>query len=520
MNNILNRVTKNSKNAFSLAEMLLVLLILSFLIVSLAPIAYKKIPKKTDRLPHGRFECYYDGEKLMQYTADEIYGETTPKEVTKCEFTPPVKASFFIIQAIGGGAGGTYITEDPNSTTPIYESGTIKSPTTSNSLSGTYTQSNCIISDTGDAGNGGDAEGSCPTWLKDIWNTQPPTVTLSACAAGGDGGVGTAKKYENGDINRSRGGDGGDGDCTEFTTRAPMDMTFEYSGSKSGGNVTLKYPDGSCLLGGGTNGSDSSDPLVNGTSGSTGTSTCTPITGSTSGGSGREGCFTNESCPRYSGSSGSFSLPDVSYKRQGTKAATRYGYMGNTGEYQSMFFPGISEALDITVGKGGTPGTSIASPAGGDGGDTLIKIKNASMSEAIRAKGGKGNSLGGSYSFWLKGGAPTDQGAVDADARFAVASGFSTFIELDEDSKMPSKITGTMTGMGGDGAYSIVRNTDSIEQIHINGVFVTNEEYHSVNKSQAYQCIDKRGNVLKTISGTESVCPAQPGNSGAVVIVW
>ena len=68
--------------------------------------------------------------------------------------------------------------------------------------------------------------------------------------------------------------------------------------------------------------------------------------------------------------------------------------MGNTGEYQSMFFPGISEALDITVGKGGTPGTSITNPAGGDGGDTLIKIKNASMSEAIRAKGGKGNSLG------------------------------------------------------------------------------------------------------------------------------
>ena len=95
-----------------------------------------------------------------------------------------------------------------------------------------------------------------------------------------------------------------------------MDMTFEYSGSKSGGNVTLKYPDGSCLLGGGTNGSDSSDPLVNGTSGSTGTSTCTPITGSTSGGSGREGCFTNESCPRYSGSSGSFSLPDVKDKVQ------------------------------------------------------------------------------------------------------------------------------------------------------------------------------------------------------------
>lgn len=519
MIDIFRRYAVASKSAFSLAEMLLVLLILSFLTVSLAPIAYKKVPKKTDRDTHGRFECYYEGGKLMQYTANEISGPQTPEEVEKCTFDPPAKASFFIIQAIGGGAGGTYITEDPNSTVPIYESGTIKAP----SSGGSYTQSNCIVSDSGNSGNKSDGEPSCPTWLKTYWDSNPPMVTLSACASGGDGGVGTAKKYENGDIDRSRGGDGGSGDCTAFETAAPMDIVFEYQGSisYSGGNITLKYPNGSCILGGGTDGGYSSSPFTNGTNGGTGTSTCSPITGSKSGGSGRSGCFSNESCPPHRGSAGSFSLTAVDYKRQGTKGATRYGYMGNTGEYISMFFPGITESLDITVGTGGTPGVSVANPKGGDGTATLIKLKNASNSEAIRAEGGKGKTLGASYNFWYRGSnAPIDTGSVDASARFAVASGFSTFIELDEDSNMPSRISGTMTGMGGDGAYSIVRDASSIEKIYIGGNFIKDEPYVSLNKTQAYNCIDKRGNILKTISGSESVCPALPGNNGAVVIVW
>lgn len=519
MIHIFRRYDGATKNAFSLAEMLLVLLILSFLTVSLAPLAYKKIPKKTDRDTHGRFECYYEGNKLMQYTANEISGPQTPVEVEKCTFDPPAKASFFIIQAIGGGAGGTYITEDPNATTPIFESGTIKAPTSG----GTYTQSNCIVSDSGSVGNKNDAEASCPTWLKTYWDSAPPSVTLSACASGGDGGVGAAKKYENGDVDRSTGGSGGRGDCTQFDVAAPMDIVFEYQGSisHSGGNITLNYPNGSCVLGGGTDGGYSSSPFVNGSSGGTGTSTCSPITGHTSGGSGRTGCFTNESCPPYSGGSGSFSLTDVDYKRQGTKGATRYGYMGNTGEYISMFFPGITESLDISVGKGGTAGASVANPKGGDGTATLIKLKDASNTEAIKAEGGKGKSLGGSYHFWYRGSsAPIDKGSVDASARFAVASGFSTFIELDEESNMPSKITGTMTGMGGDGAYSIVRDASSVEKIYVGGNFIKDEVYTSENKSQAYSCIDKRGNVLKTISGSETVCPAQPGNDGAVVIVW
>ena len=74
--------------------------------------------------------------------------------------------------------------------------------------------------------------------------------------------------------------------------------------------------------------------------------------------------------------------------------------------------------------------------------------------------------------------------------------------------------------MGGDGAYSIVRNTDSVEKIELNGVYITNETYASENKGQEYFCKDRNGNTDYSISGTNSICPAQPGNNGAVVIVW
>ena len=421
------------KKGFSLAEMLLVLLILSFLIVSLAPIAYKQIPKKTDRSSHGRFECYYEGDQLMEYTADEIYGPTTPKAVTKCEFNPPASSSFFIIQAIGGGAGGTYITEDPDTLIPTSESGYINAPKSGEA----YTQNNCTVSEAGDIQSG---VISCPTWIKSIWNNYPPTVTLEACASGGSGGVGIAKRHEDNSVVRSKGGNGGKGACTRFQLSPPMDVIFKYEGSTKEGDVTIQYPNGSCVLGGGTNGADSTNPLINGSNGYTGTTTCSPIVSYKNGGAGVEGCFPDEECEKNLGEEGSFSLTNVSYRRQGTKASTKYGYMGNTGEYQSMFFPGLNDSLEITVGKGGAAGTSITSPAGGDGEDTSIKLKNSSDTTAILAKGGKGTNLGGSYTFWLKGGAPVDTGSADASARFAVASGFNTFIEIDSDSKMPTKL--------------------------------------------------------------------------------
>ena len=72
---------------------------------------------------HGRFECYYDNSgKLYQqmYTEKSTTGrEQATKEITLtdadgnttthkvCEFVPPSYAKYLIIDAVGGGAGGS-----------------------------------------------------------------------------------------------------------------------------------------------------------------------------------------------------------------------------------------------------------------------------------------------------------------------------------------------------------------------------------------------------------------------------
>ena len=113
MKDFKQRIKLTSKFGFSLAETLLVLLIMSFLIVAIAPISYKQITKKVKRDHHGRFECYYDSSgNLHQYKADEITGgedKIISGDDAVCTFEPPSSAAFYIVQAIGGGAGGTYV---------------------------------------------------------------------------------------------------------------------------------------------------------------------------------------------------------------------------------------------------------------------------------------------------------------------------------------------------------------------------------------------------------------------------
>ena len=95
--------------AFSLAEMLIVLLIMSFMAIGIPLIHYKKNEMKTKRSLHGRFECYYENGNLMQYTVSE---EGTPEPPInapggQCKFTPPKSAIFFLVHAVGGGGGAS-----------------------------------------------------------------------------------------------------------------------------------------------------------------------------------------------------------------------------------------------------------------------------------------------------------------------------------------------------------------------------------------------------------------------------
>ena len=117
------------QRAFSTAEMLLVLLIVSFLILAMPPLVHKKIEKKVTRGQHGRYECWKDSNgDLYEYVATEKGGpfedamiktvgtEKRPQgkkleDGQSCMFKPDEyapNAAFFSMQVIGGGAGGTY----------------------------------------------------------------------------------------------------------------------------------------------------------------------------------------------------------------------------------------------------------------------------------------------------------------------------------------------------------------------------------------------------------------------------
>ncbi len=96
---------------FSIAEMLVVMLIMSFIVIGVPAIHFKKNEVKTKRSLHGRFECYYNGNTLMSYYVNEEGASETPAVGGEgCKFTPPKNAVYLLIHAVGGGGGGSTFT--------------------------------------------------------------------------------------------------------------------------------------------------------------------------------------------------------------------------------------------------------------------------------------------------------------------------------------------------------------------------------------------------------------------------
>lgn len=129
---ILERYEDNHsrKNAFTTAEMLLVLLIISFLILAIPPLMHKKFEKQLTKGDHGRYECWRDPVNGHVYAflattkdgiliSDEnvsIGDRSTLKGKDLgadgvCTFDPQKQArgaAYFSVQAVGGGAGGSF----------------------------------------------------------------------------------------------------------------------------------------------------------------------------------------------------------------------------------------------------------------------------------------------------------------------------------------------------------------------------------------------------------------------------
>ena len=96
-------------NAFSLAEVLITLLIVMILSLASIPVITKK--QKTPTEPHGKWMCTLnaDGEHVVWETGDNNMNDADLWESTNkgfCEFKIPKNARNFAITAAGGGGGG------------------------------------------------------------------------------------------------------------------------------------------------------------------------------------------------------------------------------------------------------------------------------------------------------------------------------------------------------------------------------------------------------------------------------
>lgn len=103
-------------NAYSLAEVLVVMAIIMIIFLALPPVTKKVFKINDAQRAHGRFECFWDvdenGKKaLFSYFSEENDNEPVLKKMTGnyCEFTPTANTLYYMIHAVGGGGAGAVI---------------------------------------------------------------------------------------------------------------------------------------------------------------------------------------------------------------------------------------------------------------------------------------------------------------------------------------------------------------------------------------------------------------------------
>lgn len=99
---------KKKQKAFSLVELMMILLVASLIVAAVAPVVTKKHFRLPSLVNHGAYMCYYENGQLREakwagkFQQQELFNRATGN----CVFTPPKKAAYFQISAIGGGGGG------------------------------------------------------------------------------------------------------------------------------------------------------------------------------------------------------------------------------------------------------------------------------------------------------------------------------------------------------------------------------------------------------------------------------
>jgi len=107
MKNDLMMNMKKMISGFTIAELLISMLISAVLIAALVPVVgVKKVKYPAERLQHGIAECYYQGNSLRYYYQDNTNPEKNRNEVVNsdhCTFTVPATARYVQVFVIGHG---------------------------------------------------------------------------------------------------------------------------------------------------------------------------------------------------------------------------------------------------------------------------------------------------------------------------------------------------------------------------------------------------------------------------------
>ena len=264
---------KQNRDGFSVAEMLMVLLIISFLILAIPPLVHKKVEKRVNRGEHGRYECWVttNGE-VREYYATEKNGIEDPDYINaaeggtekeplgkvigtvaggaRCKFDPATKApnaAYFTFQAIGGGGGGSYPIYDQTlleHRNPAYETGAdiqLDTGTSSSTYSYSYTSS---INEA--------MQFTETQWIKEYFPPVKMLRNISYCSAWGDNGtsnIGFDPIYDSEESGKQigwkpnivLGGLGGPGVCITIPA-GNLQISADHGVSATKCNSSAKYP--------------------------------------------------------------------------------------------------------------------------------------------------------------------------------------------------------------------------------------------------------------------------------------
>ena len=102
--------------AYTLAEVLIVMTVITLIMLALPPVTKKVFKIKDTRSPHGRYECYWKegakGKELWSYMyTDSGISEEKKQTHDYCEFKPSKNAIYYIMHAVGGGGAGAIIAD-------------------------------------------------------------------------------------------------------------------------------------------------------------------------------------------------------------------------------------------------------------------------------------------------------------------------------------------------------------------------------------------------------------------------